>query len=97
MSVLEKEIEGAVCYYARKAHDALTPKFEPDSSRGWPDRIIMGKGGNVFFIEFKAPGEPMRPLQEYRKGMLEDKGFRVYLCDDVNVGKSIVDAEFCTS
>ena len=93
MSILEKEIEGAVCLYARKEYGALTPKFEPDSDRGWPDREIIGKQNRHFFIEFKQKGKSLRPLQEYRVKTLRDYGHMVYVIDDINKGKDAVDAQ----
>ena len=33
------------------------------------------------FVELKAPGETMRPLQQYRARQLAALGFRVYTVD----------------
>ena len=33
------------------------------------------------FVELKAPGETMRPLQQYRAKQLTALGFRVYTVD----------------
>jgi hypothetical protein len=49
---------------------------------GVPDRVIMMEGGKLAFIELKAPGKQMRPLQIKRKRQLESLGFLVYCLDD---------------
>jgi hypothetical protein len=94
MSVLEKDVEGAVCKYARQK-GLLSLKFEPDSSRGWPDRIFLGSGGVVFFIEFKKPGEPPRPLQVHRIKILQNLGLPVFVVDSIQEGKGVID--LCTA
>ena len=48
---------------------------------GWPgapDRIVIWEGGIVHFIETKAPGKDLRPLQVKRKEMLEYLGCVFY-------------------
>lgn len=39
-------------------------------------------GGRLAFVEVKAPGKTLRPLQVRRKSQLESLGFRVYVLDD---------------
>lgn len=39
-------------------------KFSSPGVRGVPDRIVIIPGGHIYFIELKAPGEKLRPLQE---------------------------------
>lgn len=90
MSILEKEIEQPVCAYARKK-GWRAMKFEPDSSRGWPDRIFLGPKNVHFFIEFKAPGKKIRPLQEERIRDLQSLGHRVFVIDNVQAGKDVID------
>jgi hypothetical protein len=48
---------------------------------GWPDRIILWPGGRVDFVETKAPGEQLRPLQEKRARQLRMVGFKVLRLD----------------
>lgn len=50
---------------------------------GMPDRILLFPGGRIAFVELKAPGEKMRPLQVKRKRQLEKLGFLVYCIDGV--------------
>jgi len=46
-----------------------------------PDRIILLPKGKVIFVELKAPGKSLRPLQIKRKEQLESLGFKVYIID----------------
>ena len=43
-----------------------------------PDRLILLPGGKLAFVEVKAPGQTLRPLQVRRKAQLEALGFQVY-------------------
>lgn len=60
----------------------LCVKFVSPSFAGVPDRIILLPSGKVAFVETKAPGEEMRPLQKRRKRQLEALGFKVYCLDN---------------
>ena len=48
---------------------------------GMPDRLVLFPGGKLGFVELKAPGKKMRPLQEKRKRTLEELGFLVFSVD----------------
>lgn len=50
---------------------------------GVPDRLVLLPGGKIAFIELKAPGKTLRPLQVRRKRQLEALGFSVYCIDGV--------------
>lgn len=50
---------------------------------GMPDRIVLLPMGKIAFVECKATGKKMRPLQNKRKKQLEALGFLVYCLDDV--------------
>ena len=53
-------------------------------SPGWagaPDRLILLPAGRLAFVEVKAPGMHLRPLQVKRKRQLEALGFSVYCID----------------
>lgn len=68
-------------------------------SPGWagiPDRFILMPGGKLAFVELKAPGHTLRPLQVRRKRQLEALGFSVYCVDSVmQIGGMI--SEICAS
>ena len=56
-------------------------KFVSPGTSGVPDRLILLPGKRLAFVEVKAPGETMRPLQVKRKRQLEALGFSVYCID----------------
>lgn len=59
-------------------------KFISPGMAGVPDRLILLPGGKIFFVELKAPGKKLRPLQLKRKRQLEALGFKVYAIDSYN-------------
>lgn len=78
--MLEKQVEQTLTS-AVKARGGLALKFVSPGVSGVPDRIVLMPGGRLIFVELKAPGKHMRPLQEYRKRQLESLGFHVYCID----------------
>ena len=48
---------------------------------GVPDRLVLFPGGRLAFVEMKAPGKKMRPLQVKRAEQLRALGFSVYCVD----------------
>ena len=76
----EKTIETKLVQAVR-AKGGLAPKFTSPGFDGVPDRLILLPGGKVAFIELKAPGKTLRPLQVRRKRQLEALGFSVYCID----------------
>ena len=59
----------------------LALKFVSPGYDGVPDRIVLFPGGRIAFVEVKAPGKTLRPLQVRRKRQLESLGFKVYVLD----------------
>ena len=59
----------------------LALKFISPGYDGVPDRIVLFPGGRIAFVEVKAPGKTLRPLQIRRKRQLESLGFKVYVLD----------------
>ena len=76
----EKTIEEKLVK-AVKNMDGLAPKFISPGLDGVPDRLVLLPGGKLAFIELKAPGKELRPLQVRRKRQLEALGFLVYCID----------------
>ena len=68
---------------AVKNMGGIAPKFVSPGFNGMPDRIVLLPMGRIAFIELKAPGKMMRPLQVRRKRQLEALGFLVYCIDSV--------------
>ena len=65
-------------------------KFVSPGIAGVPDRIVLIPNGKVVFVELKAPGKTMRPIQLKRKSQLEYLGFKVYLIDSLQGVDSFV-------
>ena len=78
----EKTIETKLVQAVR-AKGGLAPKFTSPGFDGVPDRLVLLPGGKVAFIELKAPGKTLRPLQVRRKRQLEALGFSMYCIDGV--------------
>lgn len=55
-------------------------KFVSPGVSGVPDRFIAFDG-RVVFVEMKAPGKQLRPLQRIRKTELLEQGIEVYKID----------------
>lgn len=69
-STLERRI-GLFC----KAHGLLYYKFSSPGRRGVPDRMIVGPGQKVMFLEIKAPGKKPTKLQLHEIAKLKENGF----------------------
>lgn len=78
----EKFIEKKLVETVKKL-GGLAPKFVSPGFDGVPDRIVLLPHGVFAFIELKAPGKEMRPLQVRRKRQLEQLGFSVYCVDSL--------------
>ncbi|KGM99562.1 VRR-NUC domain-containing protein [Clostridium botulinum] len=78
--MLESKIENKLKLEVKK-HGGIALKFVSPGMAGVPDRIVLMKNGKVVFVELKAPGKKMRPLQIKRKNQLETLGFKVYCID----------------
>lgn len=88
--MLEKDIEKKVNDHATK-RGALVYKFVSPNRRGVPDRMYAYKG-TVFFIEFKQTGKKPSALQEKEHRKLRRAGMQVFVVDDVDEGKKVIDS-----
>ena len=76
----EKTVE-AKLVAAVKGMGGLAPKFISPGYDGMPDRLVLLPNGILAFVELKAPGKKLRPLQVRRKNQIEALGFSVYCID----------------
>lgn len=76
----EKTIEAKLVKAVRNM-GGLAPKFISPGFDGVPDRLVLLAGGKIAFVELKADGKKLRPLQVRRKRQLETLGFSVYCID----------------
>ena len=70
----------------------IAPKLVSPGFNGMPDRLVLLPMGRIAFIELKAPGKMMRPLQERRKRQLDALGFLVYCIDSVEQIDEVLEA-----
>ena len=74
-----------------KSYGGIAVKFVSPGFNGMPDRILLLPGGRISFVELKAPGKKLRPLQVRRKEQLEGLGFRVYVIDGIEQIRNLLD------
>lgn len=88
--LLEKEIESPVCRYAAKC-GWRSMKFTSPNYRSVPDRLFVKKPARMFLIEFKRFGEVPTEKQALEINRFREEGFDVFVCDDIDFGKTIID------
>lgn len=88
----EASIQRAVTTFAKEL-GCITIKqtgFKGFGTAGWPDYLFLTPRGRAFFIEFKRLGCVMTPLQSERAKELGLNRIKVYVVDNVDLGKEIV-------
>ena len=85
-SIVEKKFAAEV-----KKRGGLAVKLVSPGFNGVPDRLVLFPGERMAFVELKAPGETMRPLQQYWARQLAALGFRVYTVDHTEMIGGILD------
>lgn len=78
--MLESKIEKRLKREVEKL-GGLSLKFTSPGMAGVPDRLVLLPKGRIAFVELKAPGKKLRPLQLKRKEQLELLSFKVYVID----------------
>lgn len=81
---------------AAKARGGIAYKFVSPGVNGIPDRLVLLPHGKIAFVELKAKGKNMRPLQLKRKQQLVELGFLVYCIDRKEQIGEVLD-EICTT
>jgi hypothetical protein len=89
LNPLERDIEKAVCAYA-KSLGMLCYKFTSPSRRSVPDRLFITKTGTVFFIEFKRKGQKPTASQMVEIAKIRVTGTLVAVVDGVENGKVVI-------
>ena len=87
--MLEKQIESAVCDYA-KFKGMVVYKFTSPARAAVPDRLFI-LNGRMFFIEFKRGGQKATPAQEREHHRLRQQAINVFVVDNVAAGKECID------
>lgn len=78
----ESALERKLVFEVRKIGGAACKWTSPGAS-GVPDRIVLLPGGRVAFVEMKAPGKQLEPLQEYWRKKLQGMGHDHFTIDSV--------------
>jgi len=88
--LLESMVERKLVTEVKK-RGGLAVKFVSPGLDGVPDRLVLFPGGRLAFVELKAPGKKMRPLQIKRAKMLWALGFKVYCIDNPKMIGGVLD------
>ena len=88
--MLEKQIEEKVGTYA-KEQGFLVYKFTSPQRQAVPDRLMITPRGKIFFCEFKRMGQVPTPAQAREHERLREQGVTVYVIDNVDTGRAMVD------
>ena len=86
----ERDVERRLREAVRQ-RGGMALKFVSPGMNGVPDRLVLMPNGRAAFVETKAPGKEMRPLQIKRKAQLESLGFSVYCVDDIRQIGGVLD------
>ncbi len=86
----EKEIEHKLVTETNRC-GGLAWKFVSPGVVGVPDRIILLPQGKIGFVEVKAPHRKPRAIQTRRIEQLRELGFKVFVLDDVEQIKNVLE------
>jgi hypothetical protein len=87
---LERDIESKVCEYA-KSKGVLVYKFTSPARAAVPDRMFVRPDGVIFFIEFKRGGQKPTQAQDREHNRLRGHKVNVFVVDNVDSGKMVID------
>lgn len=85
--VVENEFVKAV-----KEAGGVAYKLTSQTANGLPDRLVLFPTAKTIFVELKAPGKMMRPLQRKRRYQLMKLGFPVLCIDRIPQIKPFIKA-----
>ena len=85
--VVENEFVKAV-----RAAGGVAYKLTSQTANGLPDRLVLFFPVKTVFVELKAPGKQLRPLQRKRRYQLMKLGFPVLCIDRFSQIKPCIDA-----
>ena len=85
--VVENEFVKAV-----RAAGGVAYKLTSQTANGLPDRLVLFFPAKTVFVELKAPGKQLRPLQRKRRYQLMKLGFPVICIDRFSQIKPAIDA-----
>lgn len=74
----EKDIEKYLAHEVKKI-GGRAYKFISPGNAGVPDRLVCLPGGEITFVELKAPGGRLTPLQERQIERLDKLGHKTFI------------------
>ena len=86
-NVIEAEFVKAV-----QAAGGVAYKLTSQTANGLPDRLVLFFPAKTVFVELKAPGKMLRPLQRKRRFQLMRLGFPVLCVDSLEQIDSVIQA-----
>lgn len=87
----EKNIEQKLVMEAKR-RGGMAAKFISPGMDGMPDRLVLLPGGNIGFVELKAPRKKPRPVQALRIRQLQRLGFYAAVIDGADQIGGVLDA-----
>ena len=87
----EYVVENEVIKAVRKA-GGVAYKLTSQTANGLPDRLVLFFPAKTVFVELKAPGKMLRPLQRQRRSQLMQLGFPVLCIDRLSQIKQAIAA-----
>ena len=88
---LEKQIEAAVCEYA-KTKGLIAYKFTSPGRAAVPDRLFVCPDGRMFFVEFKREGQKPTAAQQREHDKLRNRNVSVFVIDNIADGKHVINS-----
>lgn len=89
--MLEKQIEKAVCDYA-KTKGMLVYKFSSPGHASVPDRMFILPNGRMFMIEFKSAVGKVTPAQQREHDRLRGHCVPTHVANGIEVGRNVIDS-----
>ena len=80
---MEGDVERALVKRVEKELGGMCEKFTSPGRRSVPDRIVSLPGGQLIFVELKAPGKTPSKLQQRDHERRRTMGFDVRVIDTV--------------
>ncbi len=79
-----------MCEYA-KTKNVLVYKFTSPARAAVPDRLFIRPDGRMWFVEFKRQGAKPTEAQEREHHRLRQHKVNVFVIDNVEEGKTMID------
>lgn len=93
MAIRESALERMLVREVEK-RGGLAPKWTSPGNAGVLDRIVILPNGQTVYVEMKAPGKPLRPLQARWGRLLTERKHRWYVLDSKESIMDFIAKEF---